>query len=144
MHGAMKIGLNFLIFSVHPMKPHNTLMSSFLFNVALMNLTALPVVHFCSQARLSPSMYGMSSSRAFVDASASTSTQAFSVYAQNTTIQQVFSTDIDHIKGFSWLFTNNFFIYLLLSLIGIAALFTAIRGPEPYKSPRRRQKEYEV
>lgn len=88
VHGALKIGLNFLIFSIHPMKPHATLMSSFLFNTMLVQLITLPVVSFCSKA--------------------------FADYAKDTTIQQIFGTDVANMNGFKWLFTKNFFEFFIL------------------------------
>ena len=36
--GTCKVGANFVIVALHPMKPGATLMSSFLFNVALVRL----------------------------------------------------------------------------------------------------------
>ena len=48
--GCTKVGLNLLIFTVHPMKPGATLMSAFLFNVALVLLACTAVIQFCAQA----------------------------------------------------------------------------------------------
>ena len=48
--GCLKVGLNFLIFTVHPMKPGATLMSSFLFNTGLILLSVNAVIQFCQQA----------------------------------------------------------------------------------------------
>ena len=36
--GTCKVGANFVVVALHPMKPGATLMSSFLFNVALVRL----------------------------------------------------------------------------------------------------------
>lgn len=46
----MKVGLNFVVFTVHPMKVGATLMSSFLFNVALILLATSAAIQFCAQA----------------------------------------------------------------------------------------------
>ena len=48
--GATKVGLNLLIFTVHPMKVGATLMSSFLFNVAMVLLATQAAIQFCAQA----------------------------------------------------------------------------------------------
>ena len=48
--GATKVGLNFVVFTVHPMRVGGTLMSSFLFNVALVLLATQAAIQFCSQA----------------------------------------------------------------------------------------------
>ena len=48
--GCTKVGLNLLVYTVHPMKPGATLMSSFLFNVALVLLATNAAIQFCQQA----------------------------------------------------------------------------------------------
>lgn len=64
----MKVGLNLLIVSVHPMKPGATLMSSFLFNTALVLLATNAAIQFCSQA--------------------------FALYANETSIQQIWGGQV--------------------------------------------------
>lgn len=113
VHGAMKIGMNFLLFSIHPMKPHATLMSSFLFNCMLCQLITLPVCDFCSMA--------------------------FATYARDTSIQQIFGTDVAAMKGFSWLFKKNFFLYCILIMMGITLAYVGVtKGGEPYKKKKVR------
>ncbi len=46
--GATKVGLNLVVFTVHPMKVGATLMSSFLFNVALVLLATQAAIQFCA------------------------------------------------------------------------------------------------
>lgn len=48
--GATKVGLNFVVFTVHPMRVGGTLMSSFLFNVILVLLATQAAIQFCAQA----------------------------------------------------------------------------------------------
>ena len=48
--GAFKFGMRLLVFHVHPMKVGKTYMSSFMFNIGLVLLFALPAVQFCSMA----------------------------------------------------------------------------------------------
>lgn len=48
--GNFKFGLNLLLFRVHPMRPGATLMSSFLFNVALILLATTATIQFCAAA----------------------------------------------------------------------------------------------
>lgn len=50
MKGCFKLGMRFLCMTLHPMKPGKTYMSSFMFNIGLVLLCALPVVQFCSNA----------------------------------------------------------------------------------------------
>ena len=48
--GCTKVGLSLLFFTVRPMKPGATLMSDFLFNVALVLLATNAAIQFCAQA----------------------------------------------------------------------------------------------
>ena len=48
--GCTKVGLSLLFFTVRPMRPGATLMSDFLFNVALMLLATNAAIQFCAQA----------------------------------------------------------------------------------------------
>jgi hypothetical protein len=48
--GCMKLGLNLLLVSVHPMKPGATLMNAFLFNTALILLATSAAIQFCATA----------------------------------------------------------------------------------------------
>lgn len=66
--GCVKVGLNLLMFTVHPMKLGATLMSSFLFNTALVLLATTAAIQFCSQA--------------------------FSLYANETAIYQIFGNQV--------------------------------------------------
>ena len=79
--GCFKFGLRFLFFQVHPMKLNKTYMSSFLFNIALVCLCALPVVQF--------------------------SASAFQDYARYTTINQVFNVQLYYLQFFGWWWRNK-------------------------------------
>jgi LMBR1 domain-containing protein 1 len=79
--GCFKFGLRFLFFQVHPMKLNKTYMSSFLFNIALVCLCALPVVQF--------------------------SASAFQDYARNSTINQVFNVQLYYLQFFGWWWRNK-------------------------------------
>ena len=88
LKGCFKFGLRFMFFQIHPMKPGKTYMSSFLFNIGLLLLCALPVVQFCQQA--------------------------FAGYAANSNIRQMFGTQIQNLKFFGWWWKSKVFIYLFL------------------------------
>ena len=66
--GATKVGLNLLVFTVHPMKVGATLMSSILFNVAMVLLATQAAIQFCAQA--------------------------FELYANNTAIQKIWGGQV--------------------------------------------------
>eukprot|EP00555_Chaetoceros_dichaeta_P011545 CAMPEP_0198263320 /NCGR_PEP_ID=MMETSP1447-20131203/11680_1 /TAXON_ID=420782 /ORGANISM="Chaetoceros dichaeta, Strain CCMP1751" /LENGTH=546 /DNA_ID=CAMNT_0043951867 /DNA_START=139 /DNA_END=1779 /DNA_ORIENTATION=- len=97
LKGAFKFGLNFVIFQLHPMAVGKTYMSSFLFNIALVLLCALPVVQF--------------------------TTTAFSDYARFTTVGQVFGIQIRYMKFFAWFWESKMFVYILVIVTGLTTLY---------------------
>ena len=99
--GCFKFGLRLLFFTIHPMKPNKTYMSSFLFNIALLLLCSIPVVQFA--------------------------TEAFAEYARNTTALQVFGTQIRYMKFFSFFFLNNVFIYAFLIMCLLTFLYLMVK-----------------
>eukprot|EP00891_Asterochloris_glomerata_P004082 jgi/Astpho2/4082/e_gw1.00063.48.1_t len=105
--GCTKFGLNFLIFTVHPMKYGATLMSSFLFNVALVLLSCTAAIQFCAQA--------------------------FSQYANETAIASIFGGQILYLKGLKYLYRLHVFLYSMFAFIGLAALYLSVRGPQKWK-----------
>ena len=48
--GCTKVGLHLLVYTVHPMRPGATMMSSMLFNTALVLLATNAIIQFCAQA----------------------------------------------------------------------------------------------
>ncbi|CAM6129058.1 unnamed protein product [Calypogeia fissa] len=94
--GEMHVGLNFLFFTIHPMKYGATLMNSFLFNVGLILLCSISVIQFCAKA--------------------------FSVYAQATAVQEIFGNQLENLRGIKYLFRFNIFQIAFV----IFALLTAI------------------
>jgi len=97
LKGCFKFGLRFAFFQVHPMKVGKTYMSSFMFNIGLLLLCALPVVQF--------------------------TTIAFSDYARYTTISQVMGIQVQYLKFFSVFYTKSVFVWMLLVIAAIAALY---------------------
>ena len=85
------------------------MMSSFLVNSALILLASSAVVQFCATA--------------------------FEAYAQQTSIQEIFGTDIYHLQSVRPLFANNVFIYVMLGFALLTAAWLCIKGPT-----RRRKK----
>lgn len=99
--GCFKFGLRFLFFQVHPMKLNKTYMSSFLFNIGLVLLCALPVVQF--------------------------SASAFQDYARNTTISQVVNVQLKYLKFFGWFWRNKVFEYALLVIMFLTCIYLGCR-----------------
>jgi hypothetical protein len=101
--GTTKVGLNLLITTLHPMRIGATLMSSMLFNVALMLLSCLATIQFCSQVTVCnicnvPCSMALS---ACVMCNAQWScggnfvhVQAFSLYSYETAIYQIFTNQV--------------------------------------------------
>ena len=94
--GCFKFGIRFMFFEIHPMKLNKTYMSSFMFNVGLILLCALPVVQFC--------------------------VTAFKDYARYTNISQVMGTQVQYLKFFTWFWTSNIFVYAMLAVTGLTCI----------------------
>jgi len=94
--GCFKFGIRFMMFQIHPMKVNKTYMSSFMFNVGLILLCALPVVQFC--------------------------TAAFSDYARYTNISQIMGTQVQYLRFLSWFWNTKFFVYIILGVFGLTVL----------------------
>jgi LMBR1 domain-containing protein 1 len=95
--GCFKFGLRFLFFQVHPMKLNKTYMSSFLFNIGLVLLCALPVVQF--------------------------SASAFQDYARYTTVSQTFNVQLYYLKFFGWFWRSKVFEYALLVILLLTCIY---------------------
>merc|ERR1712167_287625 len=70
--GCFKFGLRFFCIALHPMKYNGTMMNSFLFNLGLIMLTALPAVRF--------------------------TTKAFSNYARSTSVQVLLGVQVEYMR----------------------------------------------
>jgi len=101
LKGCFKFGLRFLFFQVHPMKLNKTYMSSFLFNIGLVLLCALPVVLF--------------------------SASAFQDYARYTTISQVVNVQLKYLRFFGWFWRNKVFEYALLCIMLLTCIYLGCR-----------------
>lgn len=99
--GCFKFGIRFLFFHIHPMKPSKTYMSSFMFNIGLVLLCALPVVQFCQDA--------------------------FGDYAANSEIRQIFGVQIRYLQFFTIFWTKNIFVYIFMAFTVITSIYLACR-----------------
>ena len=101
--GNQALGLNFLIFTVHPMKLNGTLMSSFLFNTLLIVACSLACIQFCASA--------------------------FDLYANETAISTLFADEVIHLRGLKYLFEYNVFVYILVSCVGLGGIMVSFMKP---------------
>ena len=85
------------------MRVGNTLISSFVFNIALILLSTQAVIQFCSKA--------------------------YAVYAEQTEIQDIFGNEIEHLMGIKHLYADNIFVYAFLSVTGLTLFYYSIRWP---------------
>mmetsp|Transcript_19164 Transcript_19164/g.41636 ORF Transcript_19164/g.41636 Transcript_19164/m.41636 type:complete len:554 (-) Transcript_19164:398-2059(-) len=99
--GCFKFGLRVACIQLHPMVLGKTYMSSFLFNTGLVLLCALPVVQF--------------------------SAQAFSDYARDSTINQIFNVQIENLQFFGWWFTQKIFVYVFFVFAALTSIFLLVR-----------------
>jgi LMBR1 domain-containing protein 1 len=99
--GCFKFGLRVACMTLHPMILGKTYMSSFLFNIGLVLMCALPVVQF--------------------------SAQAFSDYARNSTIFQIFNVQISNLIFFGWWFTLKIFVYIFFTFMILSFVYLLCR-----------------
>lgn len=97
LKGCFKFGIRFLFFQIHPMKVGKTYMSSFMFNIALVLLCALPVVQF--------------------------SQDAFADYAAFATVRQLFGVQVHYLRFFTFFWDRNIFVYIFLAMTFLTSLY---------------------
>lgn len=105
--GNFKLGVNFLLFTVHPMSPGNTLMSSFLFNTAVIMLCSISIIQFCSQV--------------------------FDQYANETAVDEIFGNQVMNLRGIGALFRYGAFLYALFIIAGLTALISPFLSQQTWK-----------
>mmetsp|Transcript_15255 Transcript_15255/g.42237 ORF Transcript_15255/g.42237 Transcript_15255/m.42237 type:complete len:554 (-) Transcript_15255:106-1767(-) len=107
--GCFKFGVRFMFFQIHPMKIGKTYMSSFMFNIALVLLCALPVVQF--------------------------SQEAFSDYAAFSEIRQIFGVQIQYLQFFNFFWTKQIFIYIFMAITVLTSIYLACRPRDQAANP---------
>ena len=101
IHGEFKAGSRLFIVKIHPMVPGKTLLNSFLYNVQLILLTTLPVIHF--------------------------STIAFAEYTRLTDAGSLFGSQIEHMRWFSYMYEYNIFLYIVLAMLLLSVIYFSCR-----------------
>lgn len=99
--GCFKFGLRVACIQLHPMIIGKTYMSSFMFNIGLVLLCALPVVQFAQDA--------------------------FSDYARFSTIRQIFGVQAENLIFFGWWWKQNIFVYIFVGFSVLSALYLCCR-----------------
>ncbi len=97
--GNVKVGFRLLLFTVYPMKLGGTLMSSFLFNVNLIMLSAVAVIQFCARA--------------------------FDGYAAETSVSEIFGGEIENLRGLGILFKEQVFLYCFFACAMMSLMYHA-------------------
>jgi LMBR1 domain-containing protein 1 len=100
MKGVFKFGMRFFLLPIHPMKPQDTYMNSFLFNLIFVLLCIIPTVQFCSQA--------------------------FRDYARLTDIDVIFAGQVTYMDYFKYVYEYNVFIYGMLIVAMLTTLYLII------------------
>jgi LMBR1 domain-containing protein 1 len=95
--GCFKFGIRFMFFQIHPMKVNKTYMSSFLFNIGLVLLCALPVVQFCQMA--------------------------FADYAAFSNIRQMFGVQVENLSFIGWFYRKFVFVYIFMAFCAMTTLY---------------------
>jgi len=99
--GSITFAGRFFLISMHPMKVNGTMMNSFLFNVGQMLLCSISCVQLCSRA--------------------------FKGFAHSSAISQIFVTQVEYLRYFSWFYSTQVPIfYTLLMCISLWQLLYSI------------------
>ena len=108
--GNFKFGLNVLIVRIHPVKQGATMMSSFLFNVALILLATTACIQFAASA--------------------------FALYANGTAILDIYGNTLRSLEGIRYIYTENIYVYAFLGMVVLTLVVILIRGPDAYKKKK--------
>ncbi|GAX73906.1 hypothetical protein CEUSTIGMA_g1356.t1 [Chlamydomonas eustigma] len=107
MKGNFLLGLNFFFIKLYPMRPGATLSSSLLVNTGIIVVMSPAILQFCAQA--------------------------FGEYASNSDIFDIFGVQVGYLKGISWLYNSNFFLYSMLSIMLLSSIIMCFRGTKQWE-----------
>lgn len=98
--GNFKFGMRmFFLFPIHPMRVGGTLMNAFLFNTALILISAFSVTQFC--------------------------TTAFSSYTSSTAINSLFALSVTDMMGLKYIFIG--YVYAIFIMVFLTAIYFVIK-----------------
>ncbi|KAJ3424926.1 limr family protein -related [Anaeramoeba flamelloides] len=103
--GCIKFGLRVLWIPIHPIKYQDTMMSSLLFNTALILVCSVAVTQFCSTA--------------------------FKDYIRLTAIEMLYGTQISNLKFFSYVF--DVLLYVFFVFAGLTFIYLLIKPKDRKK-----------
>eukprot|EP01059_Diplonema_ambulator_P001182 TRINITY_DN10930_c0_g1_i2.p1 TRINITY_DN10930_c0_g1~~TRINITY_DN10930_c0_g1_i2.p1 ORF type:complete len:471 (+),score=69.73 TRINITY_DN10930_c0_g1_i2:136-1548(+) len=105
VNGCLHVGMNFLVFTIHPMKPGSTLLSSFIFNTILILLASVACVSFCAMS--------------------------FRQYAANTVVDTLYASYVSKMKYLSYVM--EYLQYGLLGFAALSLCWYSLKGPKSLK-----------
>ena len=102
MHGNLKVGIRFLSFTFYPLKPHETMINSFVINAMLMNSYMYSLTYYI--------------------------TDLFSPYMRGTQAAIFFQVITKNMKFYGWFFKRQVFNTLMIIwILFITAYFVFIK-----------------
>ncbi|KAL4484994.1 hypothetical protein ABPG74_020171 [Tetrahymena malaccensis] len=108
MKGNFKIGIAIpFLFTIHPMRPNETWMNSFLFNLNIILITTVALVQFVSKC--------------------------FSQYMRYTELDQIYGRQVEYLEFYKYFYTNNVFEIALLAWSGLSAFYFIYKSQEKPK-----------
>ena len=110
--GNFLLGLALPFLPLYPVRPGATMMSSLLVNLALVMAAVPAVVQFAAAA--------------------------FAGYASGTAVFGVFGSTAMFLRGLSYVYRFNVFLYMMLGVCGISALVAVVKGPGKGWARRRK------
>eukprot|EP00158_Paraphelidium_tribonemae_P004492 Partr_v1_DN26785_c0_g1_i3_m8910 putative LIMR family len=109
MKGTIKLGVRFLIITVHPIVMGESMMSSLLFNVGIMLFCSMAVTQFCSVA--------------------------FGEYARFTASATIFGSQLQNIRGIKWVY--SILQYVLPVMTFLTSMYVSIHPFSKKKKNRK-------
>lgn len=107
--GCFKVGLRFLCIKIHPMEVNATYVDAFLFNLAIILVTTVPLVQFC--------------------------TIALGGYSRYTDAFLIFGVEIQYLHFFTKFYENSVFEYFILITAFITFVYLLRQPREKSMSP---------
>ncbi len=112
--GCLKVGLRFLLVSIHPVKLGATLMNSMLFNTALILLATTAAIQFCATA--------------------------FGRYVSVTAINDIYGNQLLHLRYIKVLYTRNVFMIALFCFVLVGLMVCFLKKPKQWQRKTKEER----
>nr|CCC89640.1 unnamed protein product [Trypanosoma congolense IL3000] len=110
LQGQIRVGLRFVFFQIHPMKPHDTALNSLVFNMGLLLITTYAILQF--------------------------TTCSFNGYIPRTSINALMNIYVINLKGIGFIIKWAQFLLIGMSLLGLLLVLVCPKQHVTKRPPR--------